>query len=155
MFKIAFTKLVQWLIPTWLRSNTLVLLVLAANKPLREVYDSFDTYRDAVMYKLANNGQVVYLQKVLNDSFDFVARRIKVVDFKVYGKEYLYDVTNVPKIRYATNAPSFFLYGSDTGLDFTVQVPSTLINSPAKIAALKAKVNEYKMDGKNFYIQSI
>jgi hypothetical protein len=155
MFKIAFTKLVQWLIPTWLRSNTMVLFVLAANKPLREAYDSFDSYRSAVIYQLAHNGQVVYLQKVLNDSFDKTQRRIRVVDFIVYGKEYLYDAGNVPEIRYVTSATVNYLYGADTGLDFTVQVPATLITVAAQIARVKAKVNEYKMDGKNFYLQSI
>lgn len=152
---IAFTKLVQWLIPTWLRSNTLTLLVLAANKPLREAYDAFDTYRLAVAYKLAHNGQVCYLQAVLNDAFDLVLRRIRITDFKVYGKEYLYDISNEPKIRYSDNSVNFFVYGADTGLDFTVEVPRIIINTAGKIATVKAKVNEYKMDGKNFYLQAV
>jgi len=155
MFKIAFTKLVQWLIPTWLRSNTMVLFVLAANKPLREAYDNFLTYRDAVNYKLAHNGQVCYLQKVLNDSFDIINRRIRVVDFIVFGKVFLYDWDNIPAIKYSDGVTDEFLYPDDIGLDFTVQVPGAIINTAAKLALLKAKVNEYKMDGKNFYVETI
>lgn len=155
MFKIAFTKLVQWLIPTWLRNQTLMLLVLASNKPLREVYDSFDTYRQAVNYKLAHNGQVVYLQKVLNDSFDFTDRRILIVDFVVYGSDYVFDWDNIPEIRYNDDTVDEYAYPDDVGLDFTVKVPAALVDTPAKLAALKAKVNEYKMDGKNFYIETL
>lgn len=155
MFKIAFTKLVQWLIPSWLRSNTLVLFILAANKPLLYTYSSFDIYRNAVMYKLAHNGQVVYLQKVLNDAFDRTQRRIRVIDFVVYGKEFVYPDTNLPEIQYIDNVTVEYAYPDDTGLDFTVQVPAALLTVPAQIARVKAKVNEYKMDGKNFYLESI
>jgi hypothetical protein len=155
MFKIAFTKLVQWLVPTWLRNNTLVLFIVAANKPLRDTYSIFETYRTSVIYKLENNGQVVYLQKVLNDAFDKTQRRIRVIDFVLYGRDYLYDAGNVPEVRYTTSTTVNYLYGADTGLDFTVQVPAALLTVPAQIARVKAKVNEYKMDGKNFYLQSI
>ncbi len=155
MFKINFVKLVQWLIPAWLRSNTIAILVLAANKPLRDAYNSFITYRDAVNYKLAHNGQVCYLRKVLNDAFDKIDRRILIIDFSVFGKEYLYNVENTGKIKYSDGTANYFVYGADTGLDFTVQIPTSLVNTPAKTAAVKAKINEYKMDGKNFFLQKI
>ena len=153
MFKIAFAKLVQWLVPTWLRSNTMVLLVLAANKPLREAYDKFLTYRDAVDYKIEHNCQVFSIEAVLNDSFDLVLRRIRVVNFVVFGATYFFDEDE--EVLFIGDEDPCYLYASDTGLDFTIQVPKTIINSPAKVAALKAKTNEYKMAGKQFFIQEM
>jgi hypothetical protein len=153
MFKIVYTKLVQWLIPAWLRMPTLTLLVLAANKPLREAYDGFSNYRQLVVYKLAHNGQVCYLQKVLNDAFDNTARRIQVVDFTVFGALFFYDEND--QVMFIGDEQEVFFYDDDTGFDFTIRIPATLTSNTGMLAAIKAKANEYKLDGKNYYVELI
>lgn len=155
MFKIVFTKLVQWLIPAWIRQPLFTLLVLSCNWPLREVYAMFEDYRDGVFYKLEKTGQVCFLRAVLNDSFDIIERRINVIDFNLFGTTYLWPDAFENKVVYLNEVAPLYLFPDDVGYDFTVQVPTALIVTDADLARLRAKINEFKMDGKQFFIEKI
>ena len=155
MFKINFTKLVQWLIPTWLRQANIVLFLLAANCALRETYNTFVIYRDSVNYQLAHNGQVCYLQAMLNDFFDAEERRISVVDFTAYGTTFFWEETDIPHLVNMGDDHIIFFFADDVGVDFTVQLPSAVVWDIPTLAYLKAKVNEYKLAGKVYDIELV
>ncbi len=147
----------QWLIPTWLRQANLLLLVIASNWALCETYNTFLIYRDSVNYQLAHNGQVCYLQAMLNDFFDAVERRIRVIDFTAYGTTFFWeetDILHLVNMGDDINPPVCF-FADDVGVDFTVQLPSAVVWDVPTLAYVKAKVNEYKLAGKVYDIEFV
>lgn len=152
MFKIALIKLVQWCVPVWLRNSNLLIMVLAANYPLREVHNDFKDYVEAVDYRLQHNYQTCYLQAMLNDKFDLALRRIRVVDFEVFGAIFFWDDADLLDKNLGDDNVQFF-WADDTGYDFTIQLPTAIVTSDAELASLKANVNRYKLAGKQYFIQ--
>lgn len=153
MFKIHFERLVQWLIPSFLRLPNIALLLLAANKGLRDTYAVFLNYRDNVTYRLNHNSQVCYMQGVLNDYFDSEERRIVVVDFTEYGSLFFWVDTDTGHIVFMGDDEEAFLYPDDVGIDFTVQIPADIVNDDYSISQVKALVNYYKLAGKTYILQ--
>jgi hypothetical protein len=152
MFNISFIKLVQWIMPTWLRNANATIMVLAANYPLREVHNQFKDYVDAVDYRLKHNYQTCYLQAMLNDKFDLIDRRIRVIDFEVWGALFFFDDSENRDLNCGDDNVQFF-WADDVGYDYTIQIPSTIVTTNAEMASLRANVNRYKLAGKQFYIQ--
>ena len=155
MFKIKFARLVQWLLPSFLRLPNIALFTLSANKGLRDSYAVFLTYRDSALYRLNHNSQVCYLQGVLNDYFDATLRRIRVIDFTAYGASFFWVDTDTPHIVFMGDDSPVFFYNDDVGIDFTVQIPNGLVSDDYSIARLKSLVNYYKLAGKTYILQWI
>lgn len=153
MFKIVFTKLVQWLLPSFLRLPNISLFLLAANKGLRDSYTVFLTYRDSALYRLNHNSQVCYLQAVLNDYFDFTLRRICIVDFSAYGAIFFWVDTDTSHVVFMGDENPVFFFNDDVGIDFTVQIPKDIVTDNSSIAHLKSLVNYYKLAGKQYSLQ--
>ena len=61
--KIDFKRLVQLLLPTFLRKPQQTAFLNATIAPLETLYSE-------TMYKMQHNGQVIYLEKVLNEFCD-------------------------------------------------------------------------------------
>lgn len=157
MFRIVFTKLVQWLIPVWQRQPLLTIICLAGNWALRQAYYVFLTYREDTLYKLGHNSQVCYLRGMLNDSFDRTLRRIEVLDYNFASTVFLYaDSENRDEII-DDNSP-LFLDADDAGVDFVVVLPSGLFtkgNYATELARMRALINYYKLAGKQYTIQQL
>lgn len=154
MWQVDFKKLIVWLTPTFLRKANFLLLVQSVNWPLRQKYDDFLRFVDQKQYRLSHNSQVCYLRAVLNDAFDYSLRRIYIDDFDGLNKLYLWresdrrdiDLTN-PVFLYPDN-----FYG-DSGVDFTVFIPATIVTSESENAYLTSLLNEYKTPGKQYNIK--
>ncbi len=152
MFKINYTKLVQWLIPMWLRQPMLKLMVLSINYPIRELYNDFLDYRAAKLYDLAHNSQTCYLQAMLNDQFDLVRRRIRILDFDFASTIYLYADAEDQDVLIGDDAP-IYLDPDDAGIDFLVQLPRGMSLRPFQLARMKSLLNYYKLASKKYTIQ--
>lgn len=81
IYDIDFRELANLLTPPMLRRRRHIDWIETLLKPLEQVNFSLKKYRKDAIYKVTHNGQVVYLEKVLNDSFDPELRRIKIDDF--------------------------------------------------------------------------
>lgn len=150
---IAFKKLVNWMLPKWLRASLMLLIVQAASWPVRQKYNAFVQFAKDTVYRLQHNSQVCYLRAVLNDKMDLTSRRIQVVDFDGIQGIYFWPDEDLRDVDF-TGDVYFWpdnMY-ADSGIDFTVKVPTGLIVSAAQMAYLKSLVNEYKMAGKNYNI---
>lgn len=156
MWQVDLKKLVTWLTPTYLRKSNVMLLQQSWNWTLRQDYNTFQMFVNAKLYRLSHNSQVCYLRAVLNDAFDFSLRRINIVDYDALQSIYLYpdqdnrdiDITG-DLYMWADN-----FYGN-SGVDFTVQIPATIVTSEADLAYLASLLAEYKTPGKNYNIQRI
>ena len=133
----------------------MVLFFLSANYALRETYNTFVTYRESVNYQLAHNGQVCYLQAMLNDFFDAAERRIRVVDFTAYGAIFFWEETDIPHLVNMGDDHVLYFFNDDVGVDFTVQLPRDVSWDVPTLAYVKAKVNEYKLAGKVYNIELV
>ncbi len=151
MFNIDFKKLALWLIPVWLRKSNLLLLVMVVTWPLRQVYNSFLLFTEAKLYRLRHNGQVCFLEAVLNDAFDGASRRIYISDFD--GKQRIYFWPEAERRDVNFGITQYFWAETDyadSGMDFTIHLPVDVVTTTAQMAYLKSLVNEYKLAGKNY-----
>ena len=154
IYRIAFIRLAVLLLPTFLRKPALMAFLQAAYSQID--YAGFDKYRGQTNYRLAHNGQVCYLRKVLNDYFDVEQRRIEIGEgipptyVVVYHRNEQHLVGAPPR---GDEALVIGWRGTAVGgaYNFTIRVPLELYNdaTTTKIAAL---TREYKLASKQFQI---
>jgi len=154
MWLVNYKKLILWVTPQWLRNSNYLLLINAANYPIRQLHDRFINFKNAVLYRLEHNSQVCYLRKVLNDKCDNDLRRITITDFVGINGIFFYADDEVRDVNMGSDV---FFYAddqySDSGIDFIVNVPLGIMNSIDEQAYLKSLINQYKLAGKNYIIE--
>ena len=126
----------------------------------------FDTNRTDNLYTLAHSSQVCYLQAVLNDVFDPIARGIYIADGPYVDPDFIYKVDEDKPLFIDLVAevgtgiiphpdPVPLYTGCETyiaGVQFMVMVPSAVAAAPGyDVYRLKALVNEYRLVSKNNY----
>lgn len=155
-FQIDYKKLVVWLTPGWMRKASFSLLLQVFNWPVRQDYDTFQRFVTDKQYRLSHNGQVCYLRAVLNDAFDYTLRRIDIVDFASLPSTYVWPDEDARDINIEGDLylwPDEML--GDSGIDFTVQIPASIVTSANELAYLDSLLREYKLASKNYNIQRI
>ena len=82
-------KYAQYVLRPSLRKRKIFAIISIFLLPLIFIYTLFKSYRKQAINKLNINGQVIYIEKVLNDRFFLKNREIYITD--IAGKEsYLY-----------------------------------------------------------------
>jgi hypothetical protein len=161
LYNIDFRRLATLLTPTFLRKVKFIDWLETLLKPLEEVNFSFKQFRKDSIYKVTHNGQVVYLQKVLNDSFDNEFRRIKIKDSFENDPTWIYPQANEnPTYIYDQNSPTFLYDNSifnNIEVDFVLSIPSGLkpfneYDQRILEIQIKSIVNYYKLASKRFKI---
>lgn len=163
IYNINFRKLGDLLTPPFLRKAALIDWIECLLKPLEEVNVNFKIFRKASIYKVTHNGQVVYLQKVLNDYFDKEERRIYIKDVFYRNPLYIYPETDEKPVYIYDNEPVYVYDDNDFNLpdyEFVVYIPIALkpvndidiINIEIQIKSL---VNYYKLASKRYLIKWI
>lgn len=164
-FRIDYQRLVSMLLPFGLRNynmhlplkdrkHTLLSWLHALLAPVKRLYMEFLVYRNRVNYQMYHTGQVVYLEKVLNDRFDPAKERIRIQDGPKRGRSYIYCRNEQkPKHLGKTYLYNRSSYG-DQGVDFEVCVPAdSRIWAEGNLwVACHAIVDYYKLAGKTYQI---
>jgi hypothetical protein len=155
---IDFYKLLQLLLPTFLRKPKLILFLGCTVKPLDLIYT--DT-----LYKMQHNCQVIYLEKILNEYFDAVGydtnnhegtKQIKIIDEIFPPENYIYlEGENRPSLEYDNtdlwlDDDEIFLEDDLPHFDFVILIPIAYSFVEQK---LRAVIDYYKLAGKNYRIQ--
>jgi hypothetical protein len=164
IFKINYTWLLLWNVATFLRATVRMKWLNVVISPLIGIYDNLLQFRDEQLYKMSHNSQVVYLEKVLNDKFDYSLREIYIKNSEVYEPVWFYDTDeNKPVYHYdsADEAPVYYYDQSDFenyNSDFEVIIPNRLKPAtPEEIAAfelqVKMLVDYYKLYSKRYIIK--
>ncbi len=139
-------------VPSRLRRPFMFLWLNALVAPIRWLYTEFVKYRHLANYKMEHNGQVVYLQKVLNDRFDGADKRIRISDGSKYDRVYIFN-SQEKKPQYLSK---IFLHDHlsyrDTGADFRVHVPEEISvwTNSSLMAEFRSILNYYKLAGKRY-----
>lgn len=80
MYNTDYHKLINQLLPSFMRKARLIELLKAAVEPLKQLHATFDAFRAQVSEKLKYNAQVIYLTKYLNSNFDPINEGIWIED---------------------------------------------------------------------------
>jgi len=139
------------------------ILVKALIKPVALLHSDFISFRKDSLYKVRHNSQIVYMEAMLNDNFDPILRRIRIVNTVFKVPVYFYEPQESREVwfyRPEDNRPVYFSEPNEfigEGVDFSVCVPPTLqpIALSREIAfttRMKAQIDYYKLYSKNYNI---
>lgn len=148
IFTVNWDKLSTWLMPDDLIMPGIMAWAKALVTPVVDLYGQFMIFKDYTTYWLNITPQVCFMEKALNDKYDFSQRRIfiKDGDEKLPVVFYLKD-ENKPLVIYKKGeGPPLVLYTkSETAQftsDFVVVVPGSLVfNTNEMIAFINSIPN--------------
>ncbi len=156
MFNVNWTYLLEILIPPILRKPKLRAWLKLVTSQISKIYDDFVIERTWWKYNINFTGQLCYLEKKLQETFN--CNEIKILDGELIQTSYLSFQSEPYLPVYATfiseNEPTMTLINqSELGhnADFIVQVPYGCLNSE-QIDLLKKIINEYKLFEKQYKI---
>ena len=158
IYNIVYTRLKLWLTPGLLTKAKLLAWLGIMVAPVQFLYQDLLRFRTQKLYELAITPQVCYLQKMLNDRYDYVQRRIVIVDAMEQDPVYIFRTSeNKPQFFYrrSENQPVYFFTRGESGAlrnDFVIQVPAAIVFPSAEMRSL---VQTYKLAGKKFAIQIV
>lgn len=155
MYNLDYNKLNEQVTPSFLRKDRTTGLLQSINFPVKQLFEIFKKFREAKIYELKHTGQVFSVEKVLNDRFDPIERRIYITDGFTKDRTYIYTRDENKPVFLG----SIFLYNrgdyADTGVDFIVWVPNAIVISLEEMYELRASVNKYKIDPKRFKVYRV
>lgn len=152
-YRIDYKRLVELLLPTFLRKNIILAFLRAIIIPVIDIYSKFTIYRLAVSKRLDFNGQVMYLEKMLNDEFNltdeiYITDAIKIPVLYLHHKMEL----QVPVYLWI-DKEIILTHKSEVGSsdDFIVNIP-VFLNTLDNITVIKRITDYYKYAGKRYKI---
>lgn len=156
MFNINWSLFITWLLPNDLRKVRIVRYLIALVNTVKELHYDFLQFYDDTLYEIKINGQTIKLERVLNDKFDPIQRRIYISDGDYYHPPIFYEeYKNLPVIFFNENNednPIFYSINSIDNLvsfNFFVNIPADVWHDRTRVRAL---VNKYKIFGRTFDI---
>ena len=158
IYNIIYSKLTTWLTPAILRKTKFLAWVAILITAVQFIYQNLLRFRTQKLYELAITPQVCYLQKLLNDRYDYVQRRIVITDAIDQSPIYFFVRSEIKqKYFYARseNKPTYFFTRGESGTlknDFIVRVPAGIVFQLAEMTSL---IQTYKMASKKFAIQIV
>jgi hypothetical protein len=160
-FELNYNKLIFWLNHPHLTKSNLYDFIRALIAPISQLKSFFDKFKKSISYKIMITGQVVYLERALNDEFDYNERRIFIEDIYKQPSTNLYDRADWDQLADSEKVYLYDrndeipqnLYDRDSGADaggFVIHVPFML--SEQQRIKMHALVRYYKLPGKNYMI---
>ncbi len=158
MFNIDWNILTRRILPTIFRQPKWQDWAMVLVRGLKDIHTAFLQFRADTTYWLYFNGQIIYLEHVLNDQFDPTSRGIYIENLADIQYDYLHNSieqrTPVYLDNKSENKPfDYFVNQSeyDTHVTFTVWVPVSVTFDQNK---MKAIVNKYRIAGKTYDIKT-
>lgn len=156
IYDIDYSKMVKWLTPPKMQGVDFLKFAGYLVVPVVWIYQSFKLFRSAKLYQLMITPQKCYLERLLNDRYDFTLRRIYIDDGIDKLPFYIFkDAELKPKYIYLNSeaTPKYIYTSGESGSmadDFIIFVPLGLVfEEPEMISLVKA----YKLAGTKFKIQ--
>lgn len=156
-FDVDFFKLAAWLTPKPLRKVNYGLIVKACISPLIHIHNTLLRYREAKLYQLTITPQVCFLERMLNDRFDYSQRRIYIMDADWHLPIFLFqenELKPVSVFKENESKPTPLYTEGESGSalnDFVVMVPLAISFSEAEMRSL---IDSYKLFGTLYTIQT-
>lgn len=157
---INFFRLIEMLLPTFLRKVKHIAFLSAIVTPLDKMYAE-------TLYKMQHDGRTIYLEKMLNEHFEVVGydpanhnatKTIYIEDVPELDKLYIYQDQELEVIFLndddEDNDNDIFLDGSNENVvtfSWIIFIPDTYIFEEVPLRSL---VNTYRYFGKKYKIQT-
>lgn len=179
MYNLDLKHIIQLLLPPFMRQTKITTWLNCLIAPLLDIYGWFLDFRTATLQKLSFTGQVIYLEKLLNDTYNGGQPGIYISDVEDLDQVYVGNrIENAP--IYIGNIEEYVLQsdgsyqdiydysppiyiGNETEFtsqyDFIIHVPSSANVLYAKVLnttnanalnEARALVDTYKLAGKNY-----
>jgi hypothetical protein len=158
IYTVNYLLMSLWQVPHQLRQQPMIAYIQVLIAPVTATYHSFVRYRRQKLYELSITPQVCFLQKLLNDRYDNVLRRIIIEDTVLQSSVYLYRDAELKPVYFYTdaeNTPVYVYTDGETNTltdDFLIKVPSAILFEKAEMAAL---VKAFCLPGKKFKIELV
>lgn len=163
-FNIDYDSLVPQLAPVRLRKAATLSWLRVLVSPVKWLYGLFKTARKDNLYYLSHDGQVCYLEAVLNDTFDPLTRGIYITDGPFRDPLFLYLDPELKPLWLgliseigSTSYPDPEVLYTDVetyglGVCFIVHVPVAVASGIGyDVLRLKALVDRYRLVGRSNY----
>ena len=143
------------LIPSFLRGSTFLSLIYSLIKALKDVNLLLYAITQRITYVLQFNGQIIYLEKYLNDVYDPVDMRIYIQNTSNSSPTYLFNRAELNDETYLFNRSEAetepYLYNRDeaSGIDYVIFVPTEYSGQEDSILA---GVKQFNLANKTFNI---
>ncbi|WP_020211369.1 hypothetical protein [Flavobacterium rivuli] len=139
------------------------ILIKALIKPVTWLHAVFMAFRQESLYKVRHNSQKVYLEAVLNDSFDPGLRRIRIVNTVFKKAVFFYETPERREVLHyepEDNKPVYYNEVNEfvgDGVDFSICVPPSLrpasiTRETAFITKMRGLTDYYNLYSKNYNI---
>ena len=154
-YNVDIYKVAAYLLPPFLRKKKLFSFFCVLLYPFFVLVQTFKRFREYSIYKLNANGQVIYIEKYLNDYFSLEYRDIYITDSEnnIANVSDLYSDSSVTMAVYPGNSPDvLYVMSGDESLkkeDYIVNVPTYLQDRITEITTL---VEYNKPAGKKYVI---
>ena len=147
------------ILPPKKRASRILNLMKSLFAPLNTVKTQFYDHYNEIKYNLQFNGQIIYLEHILNDKFDNTLRRIYIEDAENAPSTFLFNNSEGNEETFLFNnfesePPVYFYNLQELNLqvDFIVFVPIGFIYNADQ---LKNIVNKYKHSATRYKIEEI
>lgn len=151
--------LIQITLPPFLRGANILAFLYSAIKPLVDIQTAFYQFYQDKKYELTFNGQVIYLEHLLNDKFDNTLRRIYIGDASQTPNVFVFNKSEGNEPVYLFNNSEYqsetYLFNASEetpGVDFFVFVP---IGLSYNLNLMIKYLNKFKTAGKRYQIIEI
>lgn len=158
-YNVNFHQLAVQLMPTFLRKPKHIAWLLLFTTEIQDIYQTWLQKRKSDLVWLNHNSQVYLVEKILNDEFDNIDRRIKILDGVLYEPFYVWTIgENQPLVVYnyletqPDDVDDVYLFQNDDydgGVDFYVGLPYQM-NIDALSIQINAIIKRYKLASKRF-----
>ena len=159
LYNIDYPELTKAATPAYIRKPRLQAFLQVLISGVVVLYQDLLRLRTQKLYELMITPQVCYLERLLNDRFDYTLRRIQIVDGSDKPPYYIYQNPELkPKYirNHAEGASLQYIYtsgeSSNVQDDFIVLVPTALVFGEEEMRSL---VKAYKLAGTKFKIQRV
>lgn len=163
IYIVSYREFKEQLLPLLLRKPKLLAWLQALISPFVSLYDEFFAFKEKAIFKTEHNAAITLLQKMLNDGYDDVERRIYINNAEITSTQHYYDKGLGDPLEFYDkgkgdpqwffNKEVFNVYRSD----FTVFLPGAIrpVNNEDEerlIIDIKADLDYYKMYGTKYTI---
>ncbi len=161
MFNINFNYVIQIILPVYLRLEKQIAWLKVITFYLRKIYEEFVVFRTLKLYNINFTGQVMYLEKKLQDTFNCpllsISDGVVVLPFYLFNKS----ERKLPVYFYnkSENKPPIYLFNESEyshQSDFIVNIPIACYNllTTDEINKLHSIVRYYLTFGKKYKIKT-
>ena len=155
VFKVDFFRLAVLMIPTKWRTSIHIAWIKVLATPFDYLLQDLRKHRSESVYKLLHDGRIGKLEKVLNDGFDQIERRIKIGEGERKQEIYSFYPTENKDPLYT----SFFTFYPEElaqfAGDFEILVPVAVGLTQTELNRMKSLVDYYADKDKHFIIKEI